>query len=76
MAGGGRLSSSSFKLSTLATMLSLAREVREMPGVPDDGRSSEPGRWEEDVSRECSALGDPILAEGEPSLLLAGEAIL
>jgi len=43
MVGGGRLFSSSFKLSTLATMLSLAREVREMPGVPEDGRSSEPG---------------------------------
>ena len=28
------------------------------------------------MSRECSALGDPILAEGEPSLLVAGEAIL
>ena len=44
MVGGAcRLFSSSFKLSTLATMLSLAREVREMPGVAEDGRSSEPG---------------------------------
>ena len=43
--GGARwLFSSSFKLSTLATMLSLAREVREMPmGVAEDGRSREPG---------------------------------
>ena len=44
MVGGAcRLFSSSFKLSTLATMLSLAREVREMPGVAEDGRSKEPG---------------------------------
>ena len=43
MIGGGRLFSSSFKLSTLATMLSLAKEVSEMPGVPEDGRSREPG---------------------------------
>ena len=57
-------------------MLSLAREVSEMPGVPVDGRSSGPGLCEEAVSRECSAPEDPILAEGEPSLLVAGEAIL
>ena len=70
--------SSSFRLSTLATMLSLAREVREIPGAAvDDGRRREPGLcWEEAVRRECSALGDPILAEGEPSLLVAGDAIL
>lgn len=42
-AGGGLLFSSSFKLSTLATMLSLAKEVREMPGVAEEGRSKEPG---------------------------------
>ena len=44
--------------------------------MPVDGRSSGPGLCEEAVSRECSAPGDPILAEGEPSLLVAGEAIL
>ena len=58
-------------------MLSLAKEVREMPGVADEGRSKEPGLWEVEVNLECSALGDPILAEGDPSLLVAaGEEIL
>ena len=77
MGGGLLFSSSLFKLSTLATMLSLAKEVREMPGVADEGRSKEPGLSEVEVNLECSALGDPILAEGDPSLLVAaGEEIL
>lgn len=58
-------SSSALRLSTLATMVSLARPVREMAELPgwEDCRSREPwtGLGEEPENLLCSALGEPIL---------------